>query len=133
MSVQTDDITPLPKSALKLQKSGPQNLHQASEGPSWGPVIEQQAEDARVVDARKSSVAEEAIERALRPKSLEDYVGQVKVREQLSIFIQAAKQRGEPLDHVLLFGGSMRRACTSWTIMLKKQSIRKRRKCTNNL
>ncbi len=104
MSVQTDDITPLPKSALKLQKSGPQNLHQASEGPSWGPVIEQQAEDARVVDARKSSVAEEAIERALRPKSLEDYVGQVKVREQLSIFIQAAKQRGEPLDHVLLFG-----------------------------
>ena len=104
MSVQTDDITPLPKGALKLQKSGPQNLHPSSEGPSWGPVIEQQAEDARVVDARKSTVAEEAIERALRPKSLEDYVGQVKVREQLSIFIQAAKQRGEPLDHVLLFG-----------------------------
>jgi Holliday junction DNA helicase RuvB len=49
-------------------------------------------------------VTEEAVERALRPKTLHDYVGQIKVREQLSIFIQAAKQRGESLDHVLLFG-----------------------------
>ncbi|NDH29622.1 MAG: Holliday junction branch migration DNA helicase RuvB, partial [Betaproteobacteria bacterium] len=47
---------------------------------------------------------EEAIERALRPKSLRDYVGQAKIREQLDIFIQAARQRNEPLDHVLLFG-----------------------------
>jgi Holliday junction DNA helicase RuvB len=47
---------------------------------------------------------EEAIERALRPKLLGEYVGQVKVREQLEIFISAAKMREEPLDHVLLFG-----------------------------
>lgn len=45
-----------------------------------------------------------AIERALRPKQLEEYVGQTKVREQLEIFISAAKNRSEALDHVLLFG-----------------------------
>ena len=50
------------------------------------------------------SKQEEALERALRPKQLDEYVGQEKIREQLEIFIQAAKQRNEPLDHVLLFG-----------------------------
>ncbi|MDP5021694.1 MAG: Holliday junction branch migration DNA helicase RuvB, partial [Burkholderiaceae bacterium] len=45
-----------------------------------------------------------AMERALRPKALTEYVGQAKAREQLEIFIGAAKQRGEALDHVLLFG-----------------------------
>jgi holliday junction DNA helicase RuvB len=58
----------------------------------------------RMVSAAPVSSNEEAIERALRPKLLDDYVGQVKVREQLEIFIGAAKKRGEPLDHVLLFG-----------------------------
>ena len=47
---------------------------------------------------------EENFERALRPKELEDYVGQEKIREQLKIFIGAAKKRKEPLDHLLLFG-----------------------------
>ncbi len=47
---------------------------------------------------------EDAIERALRPKLLDEYVGQAKVREQLEIFIGAAKKRSEALDHVLLFG-----------------------------
>lgn len=47
---------------------------------------------------------EEALERALRPKQLDEYVGQEKIREQLEIFIEAAKLRREPLDHVLLFG-----------------------------
>ncbi|MDO4968829.1 Holliday junction branch migration DNA helicase RuvB [Comamonas kerstersii] len=47
---------------------------------------------------------EEALERALRPKLLDEYVGQAKAREQLEIFIGAAKKRGEALDHVLLFG-----------------------------
>lgn len=47
---------------------------------------------------------EDSIERALRPRSLGDYVGQQRVREQLDIFITAARQRGESLDHVLLFG-----------------------------
>ena len=47
---------------------------------------------------------EEALERALRPKLLDEYVGQAKAREQLEIFIGAAKKRNEALDHVLLFG-----------------------------
>lgn len=47
---------------------------------------------------------EEAIDRAIRPKRLADYVGQRAMREQMSIFIQAALGRGEALDHVLIFG-----------------------------
>ncbi|MGE0080141.1 MAG: Holliday junction branch migration DNA helicase RuvB [Thiohalomonadaceae bacterium] len=47
---------------------------------------------------------EEALDRAIRPRMLADYVGQAAVREQLEIFIQAAKGRREALDHVLLFG-----------------------------
>jgi Holliday junction DNA helicase RuvB len=58
----------------------------------------------RLVTAAPSSPQEEALERALRPRTLADYVGQEKVREQLGIFIEAARQRKEPLDHVLLFG-----------------------------
>ena len=60
--------------------------------------------EPRVISAAPVSLQEEAIERALRPKLLGDYVGQLKVREQLEIFISAAKMRQEPLDHVLLFG-----------------------------
>ncbi|WP_457329655.1 Holliday junction branch migration DNA helicase RuvB [Rhizobacter sp. P5_C2] len=58
----------------------------------------------RVVSAAPSSPNEEAIERALRPKGLAEYVGQAKIREQLEIFISAARMRGEAMDHVLLFG-----------------------------
>jgi Holliday junction DNA helicase RuvB len=58
----------------------------------------------RVVSASASTPNEEAIERALRPKLLDEYVGQAKAREQLEIFIGAAKHRAEALDHVLLFG-----------------------------
>ena len=58
----------------------------------------------RVVSAAPASPNEEAIERALRPKLFDDYVGQAKTREQLEIFIGAARKRGEALDHVLLFG-----------------------------
>lgn len=47
---------------------------------------------------------EEAVERALRPKTLTEYVGQQAIREQLEIFIKAARGRSEPLDHTLLFG-----------------------------
>jgi len=61
-------------------------------------------EPDRLVTAAKLSGQEEALERALRPRSLTDYVGQRKVREQLDIFIEAARRRKEPLDHVLLFG-----------------------------
>ena len=62
------------------------------------------AEAPRVVSAGATSAREEALERALRPKLLDEYVGQAKAREQLEIFIGAARKRGEALDHVLLFG-----------------------------
>ena len=77
MSIQTDEFAP---------------------GPLPGPTT------ARMVSAAPASPNEEAVERALRPKALADYVGQAKAREQLEIFIGAARQRGEAMDHVLLFG-----------------------------
>lgn len=58
----------------------------------------------RVVSASRQSPNEENIDRALRPTKLNDYIGQAVVREQLQIFIEAARRRGEPLDHLLLFG-----------------------------
>ena len=58
----------------------------------------------RLIAATSASRSEEAQERALRPKLLDEYVGQAKAREQLEIFIGAAKKRSEALDHVLLFG-----------------------------
>lgn len=58
----------------------------------------------RVVSADAESPNEENSDRALRPTLLKDYVGQKKVCEQLEIFIAAAKKRGEPLDHLLVFG-----------------------------
>src|SRR5436305_13441208 len=58
----------------------------------------------RMDGAASASPNEDAIERALRPKGLADYVGQSKAREQLEIFIGAAKMRSEAMDHVLLFG-----------------------------
>ncbi|MEY4911799.1 MAG: Holliday junction branch migration helicase RuvB [Pseudomonadota bacterium] len=60
--------------------------------------------DKRVMSAAAASHNEEAVERALRPKLFDEYVGQTKVREQLEIFIGAAKMRNEAMDHVLLFG-----------------------------
>ena len=59
---------------------------------------------ARVVAAKIASPQEEALERALRPRRLDEYIGQEKIRDQLGIFIEAAKRRSEALDHVLLFG-----------------------------
>jgi len=61
-------------------------------------------ESDRIITASPFSPREEAIERALRPVQLNDYVGQERIREQLNIFIKAARQRKEALDHVLLFG-----------------------------
>ena len=74
MSIQTDDFAPAPLGA------------------------------SRVVSAAPASPNEEAIERALRPKGLAEYVGQAKAREQLEIFIGAARMRSEAMDHVLLYG-----------------------------
>jgi Holliday junction DNA helicase RuvB len=60
--------------------------------------------EQRIIDAEPASPNEEAIERALRPKHLDEYVGQSKIRDQLEIFISAARKRREALDHTLLFG-----------------------------
>ncbi|HHM04160.1 MAG TPA: Holliday junction branch migration DNA helicase RuvB [Gammaproteobacteria bacterium] len=54
--------------------------------------------------APAASTDDEALDRAIRPKKLVDYVGQPTVREQMGIFIQAAKKRSEALDHTLIFG-----------------------------
>ena len=61
-------------------------------------------ETDRLMTGAPASPQEEGEERALRPRQLADYVGQVKIREQLEIFISAARNRGEALDHALLFG-----------------------------
>jgi len=61
-------------------------------------------ETDRLISAAPTSPQEEAFERALRPKQLDEYIGQEKIRSQLAIFIEAARQRAEALDHVLLFG-----------------------------
>src|SRR6476661_1468470 len=61
-------------------------------------------ETDRLIAAAPVSPQEEVLERTLRPRALEEYIGQEKIRGQLSIFIEAAKKRKEALDHVLLFG-----------------------------
>ena len=86
MSIQTDDFD-----APRRARSTPVN-----------PFAPEAAD--RVVGAAVTSPIEDVMERALRPKDLDEYVGQVKAREQLEIFIGAARKRGEALDHVLLFG-----------------------------
>src|SRR3989454_5697071 len=61
-------------------------------------------ETDRLIAAAPVSPQEEVLERTLRPRALDEYVGQEKIRGQLAIFIEAAKKRRESLDHVLLFG-----------------------------
>ncbi len=61
-------------------------------------------EEERIISPELEDVQEERIENTLRPKTLEEYIGQNKVKENMKIYIEAAKKRGEPLDHVLLYG-----------------------------
>ena len=61
-------------------------------------------ETDRLIAPQADSPAEEVLDRAIRPKTLQEYVGQQAVREQMDIFLQAARGRGEPLDHTLIFG-----------------------------
>jgi Holliday junction DNA helicase RuvB len=58
----------------------------------------------RLISTEPASPNEESVERALRPQRLAEYVGQKKIREQLEVFVTAARNRSEALDHVLLFG-----------------------------
>ena len=61
-------------------------------------------ETDRLIAAEPVTPREDAMDRAIRPKSLAEYVGQPRVCDQMSIFLQAAKGRSEPLDHTLIFG-----------------------------
>ncbi|WP_435217767.1 Holliday junction branch migration DNA helicase RuvB [Luminiphilus sp. nBUS_07] len=61
-------------------------------------------ETDRLVAPEQGVRVDEQVDRAIRPKSLEDYLGQRVVREQMEIFLAAARQRDEPLDHTLIFG-----------------------------
>lgn len=60
-------------------------------------------DEPRLIDGEANG-EDEAVDRAIRPKRLRDYVGQPAVREQMEVFIPAARGRGEALDHVLIFG-----------------------------
>ncbi|MBW7931780.1 MAG: Holliday junction branch migration DNA helicase RuvB [Gammaproteobacteria bacterium] len=62
------------------------------------------SEDSQRIVSTEGRNEEEAYERAIRPRSLDDYIGQASVKRQMQIFVQAARQRGEALDHVLIFG-----------------------------
>lgn len=65
--------------------------------------MNESGDEQRLISAQ-SIAEEERYERALRPRRLDEYIGQPAVREQLSIFVDAARKRGEALDHVLIFG-----------------------------
>ncbi|WP_372747115.1 Holliday junction branch migration DNA helicase RuvB [Litorivivens sp.] len=61
-------------------------------------------ETDRLIAPEQTDPQEESLDRAIRPKTLADYVGQEAVREQMEIFVSAARKRSEPLDHTLIFG-----------------------------
>ncbi|OGF26530.1 Holliday junction DNA helicase RuvB [Candidatus Falkowbacteria bacterium RIFOXYC2_FULL_47_12] len=66
-------------------------------------MIQKKSETNRVVNASEAN-GDSALDQSLRPKNLADYVGQEKIKENLGIFMQAAKGRNEPIEHVLLYG-----------------------------
>lgn len=61
-------------------------------------------ENNKIISPELESFDEEKIEKTLRPQALNEYIGQTKVKENMKIYIEAAKKRGEALDHVLLYG-----------------------------
>ena len=65
-------------------------------------IFEQEIDDDRLILSTRTEFDE--VENILRPKSMDGYVGQDKVKNNLAVYMQAAKLRGEPLDHVLLYG-----------------------------
>lgn len=61
-------------------------------------------DDERLINPELVDINEERMENSLRPKTLAEYIGQDKVKENMKVYIEAAKKRGEALDHVLLYG-----------------------------
>ena len=61
-------------------------------------------DEERIISPELEDVSEERLENSIRPKTLAEYIGQTKVKENMKVYIEAAKKRGEPLDHVLLYG-----------------------------
>ena len=61
-------------------------------------------EEERLINPELENSGEERLENSLRPKTLDEYIGQDKIKENMKVYIEAAKKRGEPLDHVLLYG-----------------------------
>ena len=61
-------------------------------------------EENKLIRPELQDITEERMENTLRPQTLKEYIGQEKVKENMKIYIEAAKKRGEPLDHVLLYG-----------------------------
>ena len=61
-------------------------------------------DEERLINPELENSGEERLENSLRPKTLDEYIGQDKIKENMKIYIEAAKKRGEPLDHVLLYG-----------------------------
>src|SRR4029450_2518315 len=80
------------------------SLHPAK-GKSLEPSLEPEivTPDPRIVSASRTD-EERQYEAGLRPRALDDYIGQDRIRENLHVAITAARQRGEALDHVLLYG-----------------------------
>ena len=61
-------------------------------------------EENKIISPELEDFEEERLEKSLRPKTLDEYIGQDKVKENMKVYIEAAKKREEPLDHVLLYG-----------------------------
>ena len=61
-------------------------------------------DENRLISPELEDIGEERLENSLRPKTLDEYIGQNKVKENMKVYIEAAKKRGEPLDHILLYG-----------------------------
>ncbi len=97
-------MTELPEiDGKRIAISGP-GRHPVEDRAARGREAEQAARiDSRLPDAR-TGTGDEELDRSLRPPTLADFVNQEQVTDQLAIFIEAAKRRGEPLDHVLLAG-----------------------------
>lgn len=61
-------------------------------------------ENENISSPEVANVQEERLETTLRPQTLDEYIGQTKVKESMKIYIEAAKKRNEPLDHCLFYG-----------------------------